>query len=125
MKILEINDDYYYCPDEFSDIESFVSYLNEHFNSFIGLTMLDTQNCVFPYFIKEETKETYLNISAINRIIEVNGTVLCREDYDNRLRDVIKKKCVDCRHYEDGDELEEHCDKLCLDGNCWGYIKKD
>ena len=78
MKILEINDDYYYCPDEFSDIESFVSYLNEHFNSFIGLTMLDTQNCVFPYFIKEETKETYLNISAINRIIEVNGTVLCR-----------------------------------------------
>ena len=108
MKILEINDDYYYCPDEFSDIESFVSYLNEHFNSFIGLTMLDTQNCVFPYFIKEETKETYLNLSAIHRIIEVNGTVLCREDYDNRLRDVIKKKCVDCRH-----------------GNCWGYIKKD
>ncbi len=125
MKILEIDDDYYYYPDGFSDIESFVSYLNEHFNSFIGFTMLDTKNCVFPYFIEEDTKETYLNISGIGKINEIEVTVLCREEYDDRLRDVIKERCIDCRHYEEGDEPEEHRDKLCLDGSCWGYIKKD
>lgn len=124
MKILEIDDDYYYCPDGFSDIESFISYLNRHFNSFIRLKMLDTGNCVFPYFIEEDTKETYLNISGIGKINEIEVTVLSRREYDDRLKKVMEKKCIDCRHYEDGG-LEDHRDKLCLDGNCWGYIKKD
>ena len=65
MKILEIDYDYYYYPQDISCIEDFIKYANDNYNSFIKLTRFETENCAFPYFIGEETKEVYVNIDTM------------------------------------------------------------
>ena len=127
MKILEIDFNYYYYPQGITCIEDFIAYVNKHYNSFIELTRFETENCVFPYLIKEETKKIYINIANIDSITEQECTVLSRSDYDTSLTKVIKKKCVDCMHYQEdleGDNLQGHREKLSLDGECWHYEKK-
>lgn len=126
MKILEI-DYYYYCfPNGIDCLDDFIAYANEHYNSFIKLTKLETENCTFPYFISEDTKEVYLNTASISRVSEEDVTVLCRADYEIRLEKAIKKKCIDCAYYEEdsADNLKGHHEKLSLDGECLGYEKK-
>ena len=128
MKILEIDYDYYYYPQDISCIDDFIKYVNGHYNSFVKLTRFETENCTFPYFIREETKEVYVNVATIEKITEAEITVLPRLDYDIRLEQVVKKKCIDCVHYEEdaeGDNLKGHREKISLDGECWGYEKKD
>ena len=128
MKILEIDCNCYYYPEGVGRMEDFIAYANEHYDSFIELTRLETDNCVFPYFIKEEVKRVFVNISRMEIISEAEVSVLNRSDYEARLEQLVKKKCVDCVHYEDdsaGDNLEGHREKLSLDGYCWGYVKKD
>lgn len=127
MKILEIDYDYYYYPQGISCIEDFIAYANENYNSFIKLTRFETENCAFPYFISEETKPVYINIASIDIICETEVTVLDRLDYDIRLEQVVKQKCINCVHYEEdneGDNLKGHREKLSLDGKCWGYEQK-
>ena len=128
MKILEIDYDYYYYPQNISCIDDFIKYANNNYNSFVKLTRFETENCTFPYFIREETKEVYVNVATMEKIIETEITVLPRLDYDIRLEQVVKKKCIDCVHYEEdaeGDNLKGHREKISLDGECWGYEKKD
>lgn len=128
MKILHIDyDDYYYYPENISRLDDFIVYANEHYNSFFKLTKFETENCAFPYFVKEDTKEVLVNIAGMKEITEEEVTVLCRQEYDNLLKQLVKKKCIDCMHYEensDGDNLNGHRGKLSLDGECWGYEKK-
>ena len=127
MKILEIDYDYYYYPKGVSCLDDFIVYANEHYNTFIKLTRFETQNCTFPYLISEDIKEVYVNIANMEKIREEDVTVLCRSDYDIRLEQVVKKKCIDCLHYEEDseeDNLKGHREKLSLDGECWGYEKK-
>lgn len=128
MKILEIDYEYYYYPNGISCIEDFITYANEHYNTFIALTRFETENCAFPYFISEDTKQTYVNIANIDRISEEDVTVLCRLDYDIRLEQVVKKKCINCVHYEEdseGDNLKGHRERISLDGECLEYEKKN
>ncbi len=128
MKILEIDYDYYYYPQDISSVDAFMEYANSHYHSFIKLIRLETEKCAFPYFIEEETKEVYVNIATMEKISEQEVTVLCRLDYDIRLEQVVKKKCIDCVHYEEdleGDNLKGHREKISLDGECWGYEKKN
>lgn len=128
MKILEIDYEYYYYPKGISCIEDFITYANEHYNTFIALTRFETENCTFPYFISEDTKPVYVNIANIDKISEEDVTVLCRLDYDIRLEQVVKKKCIDCVHYEEdseGDNLKGHRERISLDGECLGYEKKN
>lgn len=127
MKILEIDYDYYYYPQGISCIEDFITYANEHYNTFIKLTRFETEKCAFPYFISEETNQVYVNIASMEKISETEVTVLGRLDYDIRLQQVVKQKCIDCVHYEEdneGDNLKGHREKLSLDGECWGYEQK-
>lgn len=128
MKILDIDYDYYYYPQDISCIDDFIEYANGHYNYFIKLTRFETENCTFPYFISEETKEVYVNIATIGKITEAEVTVLSRRDYDVRLEQVVKNKCIDCVHYEEdtvGDNLQGHREKISLDGECWAYEKKN
>jgi hypothetical protein len=109
-------------------MDDFIKHVNSNYNSFIKLTHLETENCVFPYFIMEETKEVYVNVATMNKIMETEITVLPRHDYDIRLEQVVKKKCIDCVHYKEnseGDNLKGHREKISLDGECWEYEKKD
>ncbi len=128
MKILEIDYDYYYYPEDCRCIEDFIRYVNEHYNTFICLTRFETENCTFPYLISEETKQIYVNVAAIEKINEEDATVLSRSDYDSRLEQAVKNKCTDCIHYQEdlqGDNLRGHRGKISLDGECWGYEKKE
>ena len=128
MKILEIDYDYYYYPQDISCIDDFIKYANNNYKSFVKLTRFETENCAFPYFIREETKEVYINVATMEKITETEITVLPRLDYDIRLEQVVKKKCIDCVHYEEDvedDNLKGHREKISLDGECWGYKKKD
>ncbi|MGM9684486.1 MAG: hypothetical protein ACI3XQ_12890 [Eubacteriales bacterium] len=127
MKILEIDYDYYYYPQGFFCIEDFIAYANEYYNTFIKLTRFETENCAFPYFISDETKSVYVNIATMEKISEAEVTVLCRLDYDIRLKQVVEQKCIDCVHYKEdneGDNLKGHREKISLDGECWGYERK-
>ncbi len=125
MQILNIGYDYYKLPEEFTDIEQFMSYVNVHYNSFIPLTQYQTENCVFPYLIEEDTKTVYVNPANARLICAEDAIVIqTRKEYDDRLRQVVRTKCVGCIHYredEDGDDLAGHRDKLTLDGKCWEY----
>ena len=126
MKILQIDYNFYYFPKNMSCIAEFIEYVNKNYNSFIELTRFETDNCVFPYLIKEETDQFYINIATMASVKEVDATVLCRAEYDARLEQVVKKKCVDCVYYEEdmeGDNLTGHREKLSLDGECFGYRK--
>lgn len=128
MKILEIDYDYYYYPKGITCISEFIEYVNMHYNSFVELTQFETENCVFPYLIKEDTTPVYVNIANLNKIQEVEATILCRLDYEVRLEQIVAKKCVDCINYEEeleGDNLEGHRGKLSLDGKCSWYEKKE
>lgn len=128
MKILEIDYDYYCYPQNISNIEDFIKYANGNYNSFIKLTRFETENCVFPYFIEEDTKEVYVNIATMKNITEEEVTVLCRKEYDARLEAVVKSKCINCANYKEdseGDNLIGHRGKMSLDGKCYGFEKKE
>ena len=128
MKILEIDYDYYYFPQDISCIDDFIKYANGNFNSFIKLVRLETENCNFPFLISEDTKEVYVNIASMGWITERDVTVLSRSEYDARLSELVKSKCLGCAHYEEdavGDNLKGHREKISLDGECWMYEKKE
>lgn len=128
MKIIEIDYAYYSYPKGITNIKQFVDFLNNNYNSFIELSQFITDNCGYPYFISEDVKTVYMNVSAIKNVSEDEITVLSREEYETRLLQVVKEKCVDCVHYEEdmqGDNLIGHREKLTLDGECWGYEKKE
>ena len=127
MKILKIGTDYYYYPQGISSLTEFIEYGNENFNSFISLVMLNEDNCVYPYFIAEETTEIYLNLSNVISISEIDATIYSKTEYETRLAQVIEKTCITCEHYEydSKDNLKGHGEKLCLNGYCWGYTPKE
>ena len=128
MKILEMDYDYYYYPEGITCISEFIEYANLHYNAFIELTQFETENCVFPHLIQEDTTRVYVNIANLNKIQEVEATVLCRLDYEARLKQIVEKKCIDCVHYEEDleeNKLDGHRGKLSLDGKCSWYQKKE
>ena len=128
MKILKIDYAYYYYPENVNSLDSFIEYLNTADKKFIKLICLDQENCVEPYFIKEDAKERYLNVNLLKTIYESEGTVLTRAEYDKRLAEAVKNKCLDCVHYtedSEGDNLIGHREKLSLDCKCWSYEKKE
>lgn len=127
MRILEIDFEYFYYPEGVSGLSEFIEYVNANYNTFISLIQFNTEECVFPYLIKEETKQVYINVSNIDKIKEVNANILCRSDYDKKLEQVVKTKCINCVNYledSDGDNMKGHREKLSLDGECWAYEEK-
>lgn len=129
MKVFKIGyDDYCVSPEGITSTEEFIAFMNEHYHSFVELTLFDTKDCVAPYFIKGQTKKIYKNVADIEEISEIEATVLSREEYDARLKVVVAQKCQDCENYKfdsDGDNLTGHRDRISLDGECWSYSKKE
>lgn len=118
--------DYYEFPEGIDSIEEFVSYLNEHYHSFIKLKEYLTDNCSPPYFIETEWEWRYLNVAQIGRVSLAEINLLSKEEYERRLTDVVAKKCVNCERYEEdivGDNLDGHRTMISLDGECYGYKK--
>ena len=47
-----------------------------------------------------------------------------RDEYIERLKSVIKEKCINCEYYIDDCDFESHLEKIDLDGNCYGFERK-
>ena len=128
MKVLNIDYDYYVYPQGIESLETFIASLNADYNRFILLSRFETEKCAFPYFIREDVKQVYLNVANIDKIWEDEVTVLDRAEYERRLAEAVAQKCKDCVYYEedlDGDNMKGHREKLTLDGECWSYRKKE
>lgn len=126
MKVLNISGSYYMYPSQYNTLESFINFINQNTHNFIPLKKFLEDNCVFPYFIAEDTKPVYLNFFQIEEIEEVDIIVLTRTDYEERLEEIIDNVCVGCVYYEedrDGDNFSGHRNKINLDGMC--YWKED
>ena len=129
MPVLYIDLNYYKFPQNVSSIDEFILYANQHYNSFIPLIQYQTENCAPPYLIEEETKTVYINVATMAQVCTEEVTIIpTRKEYDDKLKQVVQKKCINCTHYEEdsnGDDLSGHRDRLTLDGECWLYEEKD
>ena len=126
MKALCI-DDFTYCmlPEGVQDMDSLLEYLNKNYNSFIKMNVWDDSKSVAPYFVEGTLKEQIKNVSSIDNAKIVDIQICSEKEYLERLLDVIKKKCIDCEHFE-GDMVVDDStrQKLSLDGECFLYTKK-
>ena len=125
-------DNIQYCkfPKGINNITEFIEFLNENYHSFIELEFLIEEGCVAPFYIEEDLKieKQYWNPSNIRLVKEAEASILRRWEYEEKLKKVVSEKCVDCVHYQEdseGDNLKGHREKISLDGECWGYEKKD
>ncbi len=125
-------DNVQYCkfPKGINNITEFIEFLNENYHSFIELEFLIEEGCVAPFYIEEDLKieKQYWNPSYIRLVKEAEASILRRWEYEEKLKKVVSEKCVDCVHYQEdakGDNLKGHREKISLDGECWGYEKKD
>ena len=126
MKILQLDNNYFRFPEGIKNVEEFVEFVNNSSQKFIKMTMLGEEHSVAPYFIEEDQKTVYVNPLQVTIIEEINGNVMLRIEYERRLREVIKEKCVTCDHFKGNpDDLDGHYERLCLDGRCWSYEKRD
>ena len=107
-------------------MDKFVQYLQERYNSYVTLKKYSDVNCNPPYFIAEETEDVTFSVSGIEKIREVEITVLEKAEYIRRLEKVIAEKCVHCRSYDDEDDIA-HMDSFSinLDGYCPSFDPKD
>ena len=125
-------DNVQYCkfPKGINNITEFIEFLNENYHSFIELEFLIEEGCVAPFYIEEDLKieKQYWNPSNIRLVKKAEASILRRWEYEEKLKKVVSEKCVDCVHYQEdaeGDNLKGHREKISLDGECWGYEKKD
>ena len=117
-------------PEGINNIPEFIEFLNENYHSFVELEFLIEEGCVAPFYIEEDLKieKQYWNPSNIRLVKEAEASILRRWEYEEELKKVISEKCVNCVHYEEdaeGDNLKGHREKISLDGECWGYEKKN
>lgn len=123
MKAIKIDAELYYYPSDYHSTESFSAYLNHHFNQFIQLVHLKEDNCVEPYFIEDDTEIIYLNISDIHQFQEAEIMVLPKAEYNRRLKEVVQRKCTNCAHCGDDDDLQSCARNISLDGECFLFKK--
>jgi hypothetical protein len=121
MKILILDGMPFMYPEDISNIDDYIDYVNENFYRFMPMNELSLDNCVYPYFVEDDIKVRYINLSLVKSIFEDDVELLSRYEYDERLKDLQEEICVNCKHYyenPDGDNLEGHRDEMRLDGFC-------
>lgn len=125
MKLLQLDTNYYRFPEGIKNAEEFAEFANNCGQKFVKMTMYSEEHCMEPYFIEEDKKTVWVNLSQITFIEEINGKVMLRVEYERKLREVVRQRCLDCVYFKgDPDNLDGHYDRLRLDGHCWGYEKK-
>ena len=126
IKLLQLDSNYYRFPEGINTADEFAEYANNSGQKFVKLTLYSGEHSVEPYFIEEDKRTIWVNLSQITYIEEIDGEVLSRIDYERRLREVVRQKCLDCVNFQgDPDNLDGHYERLCLDGRCWSYEKRD
>ena len=123
MKVLSVDCEYCKYPEGVNSPAEFAAYLEGNFNRFIELKCYSIEHCNFPYLIEEDIITKYLNVSQIDSFYEEDVTVLPREEYDRRLKNLMAVKCADCVHHDE-DSFDDVRDNLSLNGQCWRFEKK-
>lgn len=118
MKALRVYNVFCLYPEGINNIDEFISFLNKNSNKFIHLKQLTTENCVVPYFIEEDFVECAVNTSSVQIFQEIEITLLSRQEYDRRLREIVPIVCKDCINFDDDGKLDGHRETLSLDGYC-------
>ena len=120
-----------YCifPEGVSDIKEFIEFINHRYNSFVELEVYSDEGCIAPFFIEEnlKTETEYINTSYIRNIRECEISILKREEYEERLRAVVRDKCIHCVHYSEdvcGEDSGAFIGHISLNGECYEYEKK-
>lgn len=124
IKVLVIDCEKYFYPYFADTLDQFVEYISNSESRFIKLDNLTMDNSIEPYYIREDMKPCYLNVNNISTITEEEVIFLSKEEYDERLKEVINAHCITCANYKCGeceDDLKTYRDKLCLDGSCWDF----
>ena len=125
MKLLQLDTNYYRFPEGIKTAEEFAEFANNCGQKFVKMTMYSEEHCMEPYFIEEDKKTVWVNLSQITFIEEINGKVMLRVEYERKLREVVRQRCLACVYFKgDPDNVDGHYDRLRLDGHCWGYEKK-
>ncbi len=132
MKIIKTaclsNINYIKYPNGINTIEEFVEFINNRFNSFVKLEVFSEENCVAPYFIEDKIGVEYFNTTLIRRITEEEIHILTENEYAERLEKVIAEKCIHCVNYSENackEDMESHREHINLDGECYGFEKKE
>ena len=128
MKALFIDDEYFYYPEGVSNFEELNKYLKNHYSSFVELTKIDSTRLVPPYFIKEYTNKTYVNLQQTKFIEEVDISVMSKEDYTTSLNNAMDEICVHCDNFNHDKrycECGDIQDTLCLNGKCDIFSKDE
>lgn len=121
MKALFIDDEYFYYPEGVSNFAQLKDFLKENYNSYVELTKIESTRVVPPYFVKEYSNKTYVNLQQAKFIEEVEISVMSKEDYTTSLNNAIDEICVHCDNF---DQDKRYCecgdiqDTLCLNGKC-------
>ena len=51
--------------------------------------------------------QVYVNVALIKEICTEEATIIpTRQEYDDRLKQIVQKKCIDCVNYTEGDDLD-------------------
>ena len=75
------------------------------------------------YFVREDCGTCYVNFSAVPMMEEAEITLLSREEYDARLREVLPHCCQGCVDFDENEDdiLEGRRNYVGLDGYCPYY----
>ena len=117
IKLLQLDSNYYRFPEGIKTADEFAEYANNSGQKFVKLTLYSGEHSVEPYFIEEDKRTIWVNLSQITYIEEIDGEVLPRIDYECRLRQVVREKSLVCVNFRSNPDD--------LDGRCWNYEKRD
>lgn len=122
MKALKLDYKYYKYPDEYTTLAEFIKYVNnENPMRFIPLYEYLHDHCMEPYFIKSETAFSFVNMSRVDSVQEIDITVFSKEEYKRRLELVIQDHCLNCELYCEEKFIDDpffYGDKINLNGKC-------
>ncbi len=112
---------YYAVPEEYDTPEAFSAMLARR--PTLTLTRLVETGCIAPYFIEEETVLCTVKLDRIDRIHPIVAYLMPRDEYADRLRELIRTKCPGCLHFTPpraGEPLDitGHEREMTLDGLC-------
>lgn len=121
MKVLYFNGSYYQFPNGIMNINDMNNYIKESKEIFIPFIRYETENCVHPYYIREEIKQVLINFSSVCEIEECEINVLSKKQYDERLLVCVEEVCSYCVNCSEDncDDMKGHRERINLDGECF------
>ena len=124
--LLREEQEIYLMPEGIDDTDEMLDFINDNMDKYVKLFKVQCHDCVYPFVIEEymEYRPVCLNFSNYKSFETDTLYMLTKDEYDERLTQLIEENCHDCIHYEEGDDIDSHRNHMCLDGCCPEYKSK-